>query len=315
MGGAKVLRGNELCGIVRSVAFAFVLLLAIGLRWTVAQEAFPDYAKDHPVWNNYFSEVASSYTVRSDNDLETPFEVTKRPLYSYFTQGQSNYNHGTLFLWTRHGHPEAIASFWCYPIQARVSVNHEWASLSSEPLRATRNGQTIWTPREKGLTFEEVPTGMRPSASREGRFAQMQLIARLFRGYVIRPQKLPANDELQTEQPVFRYEQQDNATETIDGAVFGLFESGDPEMILVIEARNNDSDPRWYFAAARFCNKPMFLDYVDHEAWTADAVESLGAQFNTQNDTYYALHQADIVDIEQLRKQDKSKQEAAAPSQ
>ena len=307
MRGTKVLRGHELCRMAMSVAFSLVLLLTVAIQWTAAQEAFPDYAKDHPVWNDYFSEVASAYSVCSENDLENPFEVTKRPIYSYFTQGQSNYNHGTLFLWTRHGRPEAIASFWCYPIQARVSVNHEWASLSSEPLRATRNGQTIWTPREKGLAFKEVPTGMRPSASREGRLAQMQLIARQFRGFVIRPQKLPANDELQTEQPVFRYEQQDESKETIDGAVFGLFESGDPEMILVVEARNSDPDARWYFAAARFCNKPMFLDYIDQEAWTANPVESAGAEFNTPNDVYYAVHQADIVDLEQLRNQNKSK--------
>jgi hypothetical protein len=301
MSGARVLLSVRNGRVRWSAVGSLIVFLIVGHRSVIAQESLPDFAKDHPLWNQYFAQVASSYDLRPENDLETHFEVTPQPVYSYFTQGPGLYNHGTLFLWTHVGRPKAIASFWCEPVGGtRVSVNHEMHSLSSEPLRAARNGRDFWTPRERGLTFDEVPTKIRPSATRDGRLIQMQLIARQFSGSVIRAGRNPEKDELQTQEPLFRYDEREDATESLDGAVFGLFEVGDPEIILVIEARSSESGLRWYFAAARFCTRPPVLELDGEELWAVGRIFLEGGHANTPNDVYYAAHQVDTIDLAQL---------------
>ncbi len=275
-----------------------LFLIAFAHQYGSAQEPFADYAKDQPIWDRYFAQVAASYDIRLEKDANHPLEVTQKPVFSYFTQGDGDFNHGTIFLWTRNGRPEAIASFWCRPIDNHMSTIHEMHTLSQEPLRATRNGQLRWMPGTNGLTFKELPTRMHPSETREGRLVQMQYLARQFSGFVIRGQ---GKDELQTEPPLYRYDERDTAADALDGAVFGLFEKGDPEMFLVLEARESDAGRRWHFAATRLTPWPIILEFNGENVWAADRVPRLAANFNTPVDAYYSASGVDQVDVEKLR--------------
>lgn len=274
------------------------ILIAFTHQFVSGQEPFADYAKDQPTWDWYFAQVAASYDMRRETEADHPLEVTKKPVFSYFTQGDGDFNHGTIFVWTRNGRPEAIASFWCRPIDQHMSIIHEMHTLSHEPLRATRSGQLRWMPGTNGLIFKELTTRMHPSETREGRLVQMQYIARQFSGFVLRG---PVKDELQIEPPLYRYEERDSAAEALDGAVFGLFEKGDPEMFLVLEARESEAGRRWHFAAARLTPLPMVLEFNGQNVWAADAVPRLVSNYNTPVDAYFSSSAVDQVDVEKLR--------------
>ena len=56
--------------------------------------------------------------------------------------------HGSVYLWTRDGCPEAAASI--YQFFDRKQLNIELVSLSDRPLMADRNGRLRWSP-EAGL--------------------------------------------------------------------------------------------------------------------------------------------------------------------
>jgi hypothetical protein len=139
---------------------------------------------------------------------------------------------------------------------------------------------------------------MRPSENREGRLVQMEYLASFFFSGSV--SSGGSERILQTGKPLFRYPEQEEA-EALDGAIFGMYWGGDPEIILVIEARNTDFGPRWYFAGARMCTWAPVLEFDGKELWSKDRIWLNDSHVNTPNNAYYAVHNVDTVDRAQLR--------------
>ena len=83
--------------------------------------------------------------------------------------------------------------------------------------------------------------------------------------------------------PLYRYEPKSDKLN--DGAIFGIFMDWDPEIILVIEAKETSSGSRWQFAAARFSSRPLRLEHKGTEVW-----RFAGGNLGGPTDQYYSKH-------------------------
>jgi hypothetical protein len=176
--------------------------------------------------------------------------------------------HGSVYLWTRDGCPEATASV--YQFFHRNQLNIELVSLSEAPLEARRNGRVRWSPGP-GLKYAPLPGGPEPAAAVDARQLQMRALARKFTGYLAEPGE--ADDKL-TElrlmaNPLHRYEATDGSGR--EGAVFALVTTTDPEIVLVIESRKGKAGREWVWAAARMHFRPLQLKLADKVVWEVPA--------------------------------------------
>jgi hypothetical protein len=68
-------------------------------------------------------------------------------------------------------------------------------------------------------------------------------------------------------QPLLRYQPKNQST--IDGALFSFSLGTDPEVILILEARNEKDALSWQYACARYHYIDLKSYYKDKEVWHA----------------------------------------------
>ena len=70
-------------------------------------------------------------------------------------------------------------------------------------------------------------------------------------------------------QPLFRYESTD--PKVVDGALFGFVTSAgtDPEVIILLEAREGQAGPEWRYAVCRFSDLDLYVKHKEVEIWTS----------------------------------------------
>ena len=69
-------------------------------------------------------------------------------------------------------------------------------------------------------------------------------------------------------QPLFRYAE--GTASVIDGAIFDFAMTTDPELLLLLEARETSGKPAWHIAFARFGNKGMTVKEGDRTVWSCE---------------------------------------------
>jgi hypothetical protein len=172
--------------------------------------------------------------------------------------------YGGVFIWTFDGRPEVIASIhkWYSPYRR---VSHEFHSLSSKRIIGLRGGRQVWSPSRAGIQLKPIPGADSPADSPIKRLRQMRALARGFSADKTNSQKRRSTLRL-LPQPLYRYQSTD--PNVLDGAVFAFVESTDPEIILLIEARQTSGGYRWQFAAARMNHLNLRLRYGEREVWS-----------------------------------------------
>ena len=100
------------------------------------------------------------------------------------------------------------------------------------------------------------------------RLLQMRRLAQEFTGHEVDSEGkkwdlrlLPA--------PLYRYP--GGKTGVVDGALFTLVSNAgtDPEVLLLIEAKETDGKLRWQFACGRFSDRSLYVQRKDKEIWTS----------------------------------------------
>lgn len=178
---------------------------------------------------------------------------------------------GAVFLWTSQGRPEAIASFYRYVYEGTDREDHEFQSLSTRPLSATRDGIPVWSPPGPGVKFAPIPGAPVPAESAAARLRQMKALTQEFRATFDIPED---RSELRLlTQPLFRYEPQAGSS-LMDGALFAFVQTTDPEVLLLLEARpEREAGPVvWQFAFARMSMVNLRAEHRGKEVWKVDWV-------------------------------------------
>jgi hypothetical protein len=177
--------------------------------------------------------------------------------------------HGEVFLWTDHKRPAAIASIyrWYHPFK---DCTFEVVSTSTLPVAGREGNKNLWEAKESGIQWKPLEGAPPPAKSGTSRLNQMRQLARRFSARLV--DKRTGDEAVDRElrllnQPVYRYESPE--AEVIDGGLFALVETTDPEVWVLLEAIEHNEKTIWQYGLARMnadaCE--VRLDDKPVEAW------------------------------------------------
>ena len=96
--------------------------------------------------------------------------------------------------------------------------------------------------------------------------------------------------------PLYRYPTA--KTGVIDGALFAMVSTAgtDPEVLLLIEAKETDGKARWEFACGRFSDRDLHVQRKDKEVWSMVRSETNTFLHDPQH--LYRLYADKVVNLE-----------------
>jgi hypothetical protein len=211
---------------------------------------------------------AQTYSLALESHPKKALELKKEPVFEWLNPARSD-QQGAVFLWLRDGRPAALGCFFSHPDDKLPGrrVVHELHALDTEKLLVKRAEYNQWKP-EAGLVRKELTDTPLPAETPAGRLLQMKKLAAEFDGHSIdRDSKrwelrlLPA--------PLYRYPAAKIGV--IDGALFALVSTAgtDPEVLLVLEAREEKGKLRWEYACGRFSDWELHVERKEKEVFAS----------------------------------------------
>jgi len=176
---------------------------------------------------------------------------------------------GNIFVWTRAGRPEVIASIYQF-YSPKTDFCAEFQSLSLDPLVVTKDGKEVWTPKEPGISLREFAGAPEPSSGKPLRLVEMRNLAGQFTVQLTDYSRETYRLRL-LPRPLLRYGSADS--DVLDGALFAYTYTTDPELLVVVEARKADKGYRWKYGLARMNIGELKVTQGDREVWRAERLE------------------------------------------
>jgi hypothetical protein len=241
---------------------------------------------------------AGDYTIALASAPNKALELKKEPVFEWSNPTREGLQQGLVFLWVRDGRPAAIGSIFSqsHAKPPGRQVVHEFHALDPEKLVVTRPKDALneWKP-QAGLVRKELTDSPAPAAMPGARLLQMRKLAAEFSGHETDDDKKRWDLRL-LPTPLFRYPVA--KTGVIDGALFALVSSAgtDPEVLLVLEAREEGGKVRWEYACARFSDRDLYVKRNDKDIWSS--VRSETNAFNNDPQHLYRLYADSVVNLE-----------------
>jgi hypothetical protein len=226
----------------------------------LAKQMLPVYVKE-----------ASEYTLAVESAPKQALELKQEPVFEWSNPGREGLStQGVVFLWLRDGRPAVLCSVFSEPEERLKGrkLFHEFHALDPEKLVVTRPKGALneWKP-EAGLARKELADAPAPADTPAGRLLQMKRLAQEFTGQSV-DLEMKRLDLRLLPAPLYRYPTA--KTGVIDGALFTLVSTAgtDPEVLLLVEAREIDGKVRWEYACGRFSDKSLYVQRKDKEMWS-----------------------------------------------
>ena len=245
---------------------ACLALVSFSAPWTDAadqEEPEQPATAAHRWLHDYYLKQASAYEFHYDDDKTSPLTFVDKPIFRW---KQDDDWSGDVFVWTYKGRPEVVGCILSSaPDAGNRGVAHEFHTLSMRELPRTKTVSGSWRPKavSKMIPFDEAPIAGETSTER---MAQIRMLARRF---TITMKNDDMNWELRwLPQPIYRYSSPE--TGVIDGGMFAYVwtRGTDPELLLLVECRDEKPKPRWYYLPVEFTSRPLSVKLKDREVWT-----------------------------------------------
>lgn len=188
--------------------------------------------------------IAESYTMFVGEEGKIEAKLQEEPIFRWGNPVRATIG-GAIFLWTHQGRPHATIGLWTYD-DTSATDSYELQSLSETPFAS--QGPLEWSPKVAGVSFKKLAGKPNPGSSRSIRLIQMRTLARKHFSAKLMPNRGPVEDLRLLPAPVYRYEEKPE--DVIDGAIFSLASGTDPEVLLILEARNVGDERSWFYAFA-----------------------------------------------------------------
>ena len=207
-------------------------------------------------------------------DTDTPAKLVASPVFRYDDQPR-RFLDATMWIWTDGVRPVA-----CQKIEARRHFDTNkplwgycFTSISTDPITARWSDDRSWKATEAGIRFQTVPAAAAPGAASAARRRQAREIARGFAcRMLINPRTMETAEMRLLTTPIYEYA--DPETMLLVGAVFGFEVNGtNPDLLVLVEVRNEGERPAWQFAPARMTTGGITLKYGDKVVWETPFVE------------------------------------------
>ncbi len=229
--------------------------------------ADPDDSLSKKMLPIYVKEV-ETYSLAVESAPKQRLELKKEPVFEWLNPARSD-TQGAIFVWLRDGRPAALGNIFSHP-HAQLpgrQIRHELHALDPEKLLVKRNEHNQWQP-QAGLARAELPDAGAPAATAGARLVQMRRLAQEFGGHEVdRDGKRWELRLLPT--PLLRYPSA--KTGVLDGALFALMSSAgtDPEVLLLIEAKEIHGKVGWEYASGRFSDWELHVQRKDKEVFSS----------------------------------------------
>jgi hypothetical protein len=235
---------------------------------------------------------AAQYEVFRDAAHHQKLELRRQPVYVWSNPTRDKGQTGAVFVWTWQGRPEVVASIFSHPEKGKRVVVHELVSLSTQVLEPQRASENQWQPRA-GLALAPLPEAPPPADSSKQRQFQMRALSRDFSGHSLDYEK-QTWELRRLPTPLVQYESPELGI--LDGALFAYVTSAgtDPEVLVLLEARESPNGPQWQYAVFRFSDLDLHVNYKKSEVWTSIR----GPENTLYNDPQhrYRLYRDRIID-------------------
>jgi len=260
------------------------LLVAADPDDSLSKKMLPIYIKE-----------AEAYFIAAESDPKKQLELKKEPVFDWANPTRND-QQGVIFLWLRDGRPAVVASIFSAPhekLPGRI-IAHELHLLDSEKLLVKRDAFNKWTP-ESGLSRKELADVPEPAAAPASRLPQMRRLAQEFTGHEIDFEGKKWEMRL-LPTPLYRYPAAKAGA--IDGALFALVSNAgtDPELLLLIEAREVKGKLHWEYACARFSDWELHLSRKEVEVFSS--VRSETNPFAHGPSHLYRIYADKVVSLE-----------------
>ncbi|MFK8112416.1 MAG: hypothetical protein AB8B91_09445 [Rubripirellula sp.] len=247
--------------------FRLLILCAMVATQVSGQEAgqaeyTPEKLHDH------FRNEALSYEMKND---EGPFQLRENPLM-HWQNPERNQEQGATYIWEADGQPQVLVSIFTYEWNNVVHCRHEVISLAEGPFESRLHDELVWTPMTAGLQWTPIGESTPPSQSAARRMFQLRSLAREFEG-ILHHKRTGDAKLAMLPQPLLRY--QSEAKGILDGAIFSFAVATDPEILLVIEAKQSDDGPLFQFAPIRSNYNALELRRKQETVWECPLVNEL----------------------------------------
>ena len=151
--------------------FSWLVLLALGTSGRGRADEPADENVRAAEFLTKAKQEAASYSFRSDIP-GTVFTLHPEPILKWSNPVVGSI-HGSVYIWTSHGRPEAIASIFKWYSPAHHQTN-EFQSLSLGTFVMERDGQPVWTPSRAGVELQPLPESPAPAGTPAQRLRQMR---------------------------------------------------------------------------------------------------------------------------------------------
>ena len=236
-----------------------IVLLSLGVLGQVPARG-PEVPKQSAARLEFMKKSVAVHALRPADAPNVTYRLEIEPALR-FTNSVGTVTDGTIFFWF-DANDRPVAA-----VQVYRTTTGNWrqafSSLSAGPLTAG----SVWNPGRAGVHFKPVPGAPKPAATAEQRMRQMR---ELLDGF-----KAEMNLQLKTwhqlrplTKPLVRYGK--SGTETLDGSLFAFVLTTDPEVYLLLEARNGERGLEWQYAFAPEANSPIRCSWKGKSAWTFD---------------------------------------------
>jgi hypothetical protein len=252
-------RGREGCRIVRP----FLVTLVVCLVAASDDPKTGDLRQMNHQRLEFMKRKLGEFQLDAQREPPVPLVLGAEPVLRWTNPLRFTESDGATFFWLLGSRPVAAATV---SIRDQGKVFREFALLGDEPLVARRKGAVVWSPRRNGLPFGPLVDAPPPAESPALRLTQMRALARRFHVGLIKGRRIEAR---LLAQPLVRYA--DPGVGIVDGGVFGFVEATDPEVLLLLEVRREDTHPerRWQFSVARMSSPPVEVQLEKGVVWTA----------------------------------------------
>ncbi len=269
---------------------ALMLILTASVD-SSAQETKKATSDSEPIEQSKFLDEAKKYVIESPSD-RAKLVLNEKSLLNW-TNPVRQQERGAVYIWSLNERPYAIGSLFTYEYENKVFSKHEFHSLSTKPLKSSYDGKLAWTPKTAGIEWRQFKDAPDVASTHNARLLQFRQLCRPFRGELIDPKNERTELRL-VSRPLITYSAPKQ--HVLDGALFSLAVATDPEVLILIEAFEEDVNGslqkgfRYGFARFHYWNLVVYdgdtkvweapLDR-SHETNQIGAVENIGKVYNS----------------------------------
>lgn len=246
---------------------------------------------------------AKNYTIAVESAPKKPLDVKPEPVFEWSNPTRNGGQQGVVFVWLRDGRPAAVGCIFSSPETAMKSpgarrIEHELHALDPEQLVVTRDSLNEWKPQE-GLVRRELPDAPAPAGTPAARKLQMGRLAEGFTGHTFDTARKEKLELRVLPTPLYRYPVSKEGV--IDGALFALVsEAGtDPEVLLLIEAREEKGVLRWEYVVGKFSDCEIHVSLKGKDGKEKEVFASVPSEENPYRHNpkhTYRTYQDKVVD-------------------